>query len=212
VSPVTWLRALLRREPAERARWVVVDCETSGLDAASDRLLSVAAVAVSAARIGPADWFEAGLAQAHPSPRENILVHGIGAARQRSGDPAETALAAFVDFVGNAPCVAFHAAFDEAVIARATRATRLRAPRPWLDVAGLLPVVFPGKVGAHGTLDEWLAAFAIDHPARHDALGDAYATAQLFLVALREARKQGFGSVQQVLGAARSSRWTPGGA
>jgi DNA polymerase III subunit epsilon len=68
------------------------------------------------------------------------------------------------------------------------------AARRWLDLATLAPAFFPGRAGHD--LDGWLGAFGIECSARHDALGDAYATAQLFLVMLAEARRQGLGSAE----------------
>jgi hypothetical protein len=42
---------------------------------------------------------------------------------------------------------------------------------------------------------------------RHDALGDAFSTAQLLLVVLAEARRQGTATVEALRALARSSRW-----
>lgn len=194
-------------EDALEARWVVVDCETSGLDAARDRLISIGAVGVAAGRIPADDRFEALLRQAAPSDAANIAVHGIGREAQREGrEPAE-ALAAFITYSRDAPIAGFHAGFDRAVLERAVRACRLSWRRRWLDLAQLLPVLFPGPQRAAFSLDAWLAHFGIAHPARHDALADAYASAQLLQVALAEARQQRLRSVADVLGAAASGRW-----
>lgn len=198
------------RIAAASARWVVLDCETSGLDPDRDRLLSLGAVAVQAGRLSPADAFSAMVRQEQPSTRENVLVHGIGHERQASGAPSEAAIGAFLAFAGHAPRVAWRAAFDRAVIARALRAARLEETGLWLDLAALMPVLFPRRGAAEAPLEHWLAAFAIPHPARHDALGDAYASAQLLQIALPEAARQGFGTVGAVLRAARSARWTGG--
>ena len=193
------------REPAAAARWIVVDCETSGLDPRRDQLISLGAVGVRGRRIPARDCFSAVLRQAQPSARENILVHGIGERQQSGGEAPEAALAAFFAFAGDAPRVAYRAAFDQAVLARAS-GRRDRAP--WLDLARLLPVLFPERGAPATSLDGWLAEFGIAHPARHDALGDAYATAQLFQVALAESGCQGFRSVGAVLRAAGAGRWT----
>jgi len=61
-------------------RWVVLDCESSGLDPERDRLLSLGAVAVREGRIDHADSFSAVLREAEASGPQNILVHGIGGA------------------------------------------------------------------------------------------------------------------------------------
>ena len=209
---IGWLREHFGagRSPVASARWVVVDCETAGLDPARDRLLSLAAVGVEGGRISPADAFSATLRQEQPSAHENILVHGIGRERQAGGEGAEAVLAAFLSFASEAPRVAWRAAFDRAVLVRAARAAGRREQGLWLDLAGLMPVLFPRRGSAESPLEAWLDAFAVAHPARHDALGDAYASAQLLQIALSEAARQGFGSVGAVLRAARSARWTGG--
>ena len=74
------------------ARWVVVDCETSGLDAARDRLLAVGAVAVRGGHVVLGESYSAVLRQDLESDAANILVHGIGGDAQRNGRPAARVL------------------------------------------------------------------------------------------------------------------------
>ena len=207
-----WLREHFGagRTPVASARWLVVDCETTGLDPTRDRLLSVAAIAVRDGRISLEDAFSATLRQEQPSTHENIVVHGIGRERQAGGEDAAAVLAAFLSFAGEAPRVAWRAAFDKAVLVRAARAAGRRERGLWLDLAGLMPVLFPRRGSVEAPLEAWLDAFAIAHPARHDALADAYASAQLLQVGLSEAARQGFRTVGAVLRAARSGRWTGG--
>jgi len=204
-----WLRERFGsgRRPAA-SRWVVIDCETSGLDPQRDSLISLGAVAVLDGRISPSEAFSATLRQARPSGRDNILVHGIGGERQVAGEEPSAALSALLDFAADSPRAAWRAAFDRTVIARAAGAAGRTERGLWLDLAELMPVLFPGRAPAEATLDRWLEAFSVAHRARHDALGDAYATAQLLQVALREAGRQGFATVGAVLRAARASRWT----
>jgi DNA polymerase-3 subunit epsilon len=77
------------RTPIAQARWVSIDCETSGLDPARDRLLSVGAVAVGAQRIELSSAFHSLVKQEAASPASNILVHGIGGDAQRTGRQAD---------------------------------------------------------------------------------------------------------------------------
>lgn len=191
-----------RKTPLGEAQWVVVDCETSGLDARRDRLLSVAAVRVRGARIALDQSFAAVLRQAAPSAEANILVHGIGGEAQLGGRDPAAALRELLAFAGGALPVAFHAPFDAEVLRRAG----VPLGKRWVDLARLAPALFP-KTKAR-TLDEWLAAFAIECPARHDALADAGSTALLFLVLLAEARRQGVGTVERLEGlAAAAGKW-----
>ena len=192
-------------------RWVVVDCETSGLDAKRDRLLSIGAVAVRAGRIELAEAFSALLRQEAASEPANILVHGIGADAQRNARPAPEVLREFSKFLGDRLPVAFHAYFDHAVLQRAmAQVPGLTTPSDWLDLARLAPALHPAPGGAQRGLDDWLNEFGIACPARHDALADAYATAQLLLVLLAEAERQGAGSVAALRRLERSGRWVGG--
>jgi DNA polymerase-3 subunit epsilon len=182
-----WRRLLgMRGSPDGRAhpnavpRWVVVDVETAGLDPTRDALLAIGGVAVRDGRIDVDDSLELVVRPERPSARDNILVHGIGEGAQRDGtDPAD-ACRAFLDWAGEAPRVAFHAAFDRTVLDRAVRAHTGPMPKAmWLDLAALAPVLNPGVRAT--ALDDWLAHFAIPVEQRHHACADAFATAMLFL-------------------------------
>ena len=181
-----------RRTPLAAARWVVIDCETSGLDPARDRLLSVGAVVVRDGTVQLAEFFEARIQQQSPSAHENILIHGIGGDAQRGGRPLAEVIDALARFLGEGLPVGFHAPFDASVLRRHGLQTRAK----WLDLATLAPALFPAKGKADSPLEHWLAAFGIPARARHDALGDAFATAQLLLIALAEAKRQRVVSVE----------------
>jgi DNA polymerase III subunit epsilon len=193
--------------PPRALRWVVVDCESSGLDPERDRLLSIGAVAVREGRVAHADAFAAVLRQAQASAVPNILIHGIGAEAQLGGRDPAAALEEFARFVAGAPLVAFHAAFDQALLGRAMAARDARWKPRWLDLAQLAPALYPQRAKSCTSLDDWLAAFAIGHPARHDAVADAYATAQLLLILLAEAERQGLAAARELFAVARARRW-----
>jgi DNA polymerase III subunit epsilon len=193
---VSWFR----RTPLEGARWVVIDCETSGLDAARDDLLSVGAVAVRDGAVELQEFYRAKVRQTTPSAPENILIHGIGGDAQLGGEPLAQVIDALARFLGDGLPVGFHAPFDAAVLRR----HGLRPRAKWLDLATLAPALFPAKGKADSPLEHWLAAFGIPARARHDALGDAFATAQLLLVALAEAKRQRVSSVEGLRQAATS--------
>ena len=196
------------RTPLDAARWVVVDCETSGLDPGTDRLLSVAAVEVEHERIVASRAYSAVVRQEQPSAVDNILVHGLGASAQLGGRPPGDVLGELKAFIGDAIPVAFHAPFDKAILERAFANAGMKAPRQrWLDLAELAPALFADRKA--NDLDSWLASFGIECEARHDALNDAYATAQLLLVLLERARQERVATVEALLRLASSRRWLP---
>lgn len=175
--------------PFAQARYVVVDVETTGLNLMTDTLISIGAVAVVGGRIALADSFSVVLQQDRVSRKENILIHGISGTVQREGMPPADALLDFLAYLGNSPLIAFHAALDEAMIRRALRQyLNLSFKHPWLDLAYLMPALYPALARSHKVLDHWTGRFNIHNAARHDALADAMVTAQLFQVALAQAQ------------------------
>jgi DNA polymerase-3 subunit epsilon len=169
-----------------KSRYVTVDVETTGLDMRRDRVLSIGAVAVSGRRIELAGCFEAVLRQPESSSRDNILVHRIGGQRQMAGEEPAEALVRFLEYVGRAPLVAFRAEFDQTMLDRALQETLgVTTQSDWIDLAKVLPALYPANDCR--TMDDWLAMMRVRMLARHDALADALATAQMLQVALAAA-------------------------
>jgi DNA polymerase-3 subunit epsilon len=212
-----WLRPSSPGQEMQDGRWVVLDVESSGLDPRHDRLLAIAAVAVhvtgARAHIELGDSFEVVLQQPplkQDPDRANILLHGIGVGAQRAGTPRPQALQAFVDYAAGAPLMAFHAAFDRVLIARALQLESLPAlPNPWLDLEPLAAVLRP-EVKAR-SLDEWMQALGIHCAVRHQAAADTLATAELLLKLwpplLAELPQPRWHAVQAL---AAQRRWLPG--
>ncbi len=166
-------------------RWVVLDVETSGLDTARAQLLSIACVAVQVSwqtrrlALTPGDSFEVFIQPETPiTDKANILLHGIGQQRQGQGVPTGLALQQFVNYVGSAPLLAFHAAFDERMLQRHMRsALRQRLRNPWIDIEPLCAVAHP-KVHAQ-SLDEWMTHLGITCAVRHQAAADTWAECEV---------------------------------
>jgi len=195
-------------EPLGQARLVVVDVESTGLDIRRDQLIAIGAVAVQAGHIVLSDSFEVILRQEAVSDRDNILVHGIGGQRQRTGLPPARALLDFLDYLGKSPLVAYHAVFDETMLRRALRRhLGLSWKRPWLDLAYVMPALLPGHAHSHKALDDWAALFGIANYARHSALADALATAQLLLAALPLAAARKLTSFKALQTHEKAERW-----
>jgi len=211
-----WSRLFGAQEtaPIDEQRWVVLDVETTGLDMHHDHLLAIAAIAVrfdgGRPRIALQDSFEAVLHHDSASTdKDNILVHGIGVGAQRAGAAPQEALQAFEQWLGPAPLVAFHAAFDRTMIGRAMRASLLRSlANPWLDLAPVAGALQP-DVGAHA-LDDWLLHFGIDCAVRHQAAADTLATAELLLRLWPAARRMQCASFAGLSELAKNQRWLAG--
>ena len=210
---MSWLNRWFAPRPVDENRWIVLDVETSGLDPYRDRLLAIAALAIQVDPINHkitidlSDSFEAVLRQDEVSDKDNILLHGIGAHAQRSGQDPVLVLSQFRDWVGSCPLFAFHAAFDEAMIQRAYQYfIGQKIKNLWIDIEPLAAASNP-LVKAR-TLDQWMAHFGIQCAVRHQAAADTFATAELLMQIwpqLRPLAPNGLALSQL----ARQSRWIP---
>ena len=185
--------------PHRQMRYIVVDIEASGLDQNSDRLISIGAVAVNGSLIQMTDAFEVVLRQDQVSNKDNILIHGIGASAQREGVEPEEALLQFLEYIGKAPLVAYHAFFDRGMIDRASKQYIGGPPDlVWHDLAWILPEIFSDRISGIVGLDTWLEQFSIVNYQRHNAVSDCLATAQLLQIAMSRATDAGLDTSRQL--------------
>lgn len=169
-------------QPLHTSRYVVVDVETSGLNTARDHLIAIGAVAVTHGRIQLSDSLEIVLQQTEASEKDNILIHGIGGTIQREGVPSADALLTFLEYLGKDPLIAFHVAFDQTMINRALKQfLGIKFEHAWADLAYVAPALHPRIARSTRALDDWMSVFGISNYARHNALADALATAELLL-------------------------------
>jgi len=191
-----------------KMRCVVVDVETSGLNLMKDRLISIGAISLINGQISLSDSFYIVLQQPNASHKDNILLHGIGGAAQIEGVPPIDALLNFLDFLGKDPLVAFHVVFDQTMIRNAiSQYLGMSFKHPWVDVAYIMPALNPNLAGNLRTLDDWNGHYNIQNDARHNALADALVTAQLFQVALAQARKKNITEFSGLMDLEKSQSW-----
>jgi len=207
------LRSLFKEKQPEVRRWIVLDVETSGLNPHSDRLLAIAAVALDVSpdferiAIVIGDSYEAVLKQDLPSSKDNILVHHIGAQAQSEGRLPLEVLEEFRAWLGDCPLLAFHSAFDEAMLNRAYALAGLKPlQNEWLDIEPLAKIT--GVNPSLRALDDWLGYFGIECAVRHQAAADTFATAEL-LMRLWPYLKREASSWPSLRSIARQANWIP---
>lgn len=178
-------------KPLAGQRLVVLDLETSGLDTRRDEVLSIGAVVIDNGAIQLGEQFECTLHRDGHTVSASVLIHGLAPSDIAAGiEPAE-ALLAFMEFLGDSPLLAFHAGFDQRMLARALKDTlNLRLRHPFYDVAELAPMLCPQAEIRNGGLDDWIAHFGLQVGQRHHASADALVTAELALILFSRARKQ----------------------
>jgi len=167
------------------ARYVVFDCETTGLDPEKDAIISIGAIVVQNDEIHIAESFET-IVRTQINTA-SVVVHGITSDESQSGVEEPEAVAGFLEFVGPAVLVGHHVGFDERLIrAAARRDFDVEPKNQTIDTMHLALAL--EKANALGEpeietfdLDALLDRFLIKPHDRHTAAGDAFLTAQLFL-------------------------------
>jgi DNA polymerase-3 subunit epsilon len=193
-------------QPLALARFVVLDLETTGPRMLVDTIISIGAVAVEARAIHHDDAFERVLRQPQASGHDNILVHQIGGQAQAAGEEPAGALVDFLEHLDASPAVAFRAEFDSTVLQREMETRLGILPRTrFLDLAVVLPALFPDRQNV--TLDDWILHFGLPPIGRHHAIADAYAEAQLWLLALEQCHRAGLRTVGDLVALERAQRW-----
>ncbi|WP_273208608.1 PolC-type DNA polymerase III [Marinobacter subterrani] len=173
-------------------RLVVLDLETTGLNAAKDEVIAIGAVAIRGGIIHLGDQFDLILRRPELDIRETVLIHGIGPEALTQGHETEDALLYLLEWMNGDPILAYHSAFDQKFLEKTLRAQLgYTSNHTWMDVADLMPAFFPeANTGGKG-LDHWAEYFRLEVSERHHAASDALATAELTLAALNKAKKGG---------------------
>jgi len=188
---------LLPAGPLAQCRFVVFDLETTGLSPSyGDRIVSIGAVRVEGGAILDGDRFATFAQPGRPIPPASTAIHGITEAMVAHAPPWPEAVRAFQAYVGDAVLVAHNAAFDLACLHAAEAQTGVRFTNPVLCSLLLSQWLDPDEK-AHD-LDSLAARHGVVIHGRHDALGDAEATALLFCSLLRRAEARRVTSLEEL--------------
>jgi DNA polymerase-3 subunit epsilon len=182
--------------PIDRVRFVVLDSETTGLNPATDRIITIGAVAVIKGEIVLSDSFAALLRMERNT--EAVTVHGVTRDESRKGIAEAAALEQFLEYLGDGVIVGHHIGHDIATFdAGYSRHWGFQLANRSLDTMDLTlhlerDGAFAGRPPIrHFTLDALCELFAVTPHDRHTASGDAFITAQVFLRLLRLAARCG---------------------
>ncbi len=171
----------IAQTPLSALSYVVFDTETTGLDIARDEIVQVGAVRVLSNRIVRGETCDTFVNPGRPIPGDSSRIHGITDEMVDGAPDPVTALRQFHGFAQDAVLVAHNAPFDLAFLKRHEAGLGLAFDHPVLDTVLLSAVIF-GEAETH-TLDAIADRLDIhiDGSARHTALGDAIATAQVLV-------------------------------
>ncbi len=159
---------------------VVIDTETTGLDVAADRVVSVGAVRLHGPRIFRHITLDRLVNPGRPIPARSTAVHGISDAMVAGAPPFAHILADVADFLDGAVAVGHCIGFDLKMLeGEATRAAGAWSSPPALCTMRLAGALFDETDDL--SLEAVAERLGVSVQGRHTALGDALVTAEVYV-------------------------------
>ncbi len=181
---------------------VVLDLETTGLDAHTAKAVQVGAVRLVDGCIADAPRLDLLINPGVAIPPETIAVHGITDAAVATAKSFLEALPEIEDFIGDAVIIGHTISYDLAVLQReyTVLGREWRQPQA-LDTHVLARLAVPTL--ADHSLDRLCAWLNVPITGRHSAIGDALATARVFLALIPLLRDRNIRTLAEAEAASR---------
>lgn len=197
----------LADRPLSDLTFVVFDTETTGLSPRSgDEIVQISGLRIVNGRILSGEPFDTYVNPGRRIPPASTKVHGITDEMVAAAPDIRVAGQKFHDFCDGAVLVAHNAPFDLAFLRLKEDQIGRKFRNPTLCTVLLSAALFE-HTGAH-TLDALAERFGVTIPPdlRHTALGDATATAQVFLGMLDVLKAEGINTLGEAIAAGNRMR------
>lgn len=159
---------------------VVLDTETTGLDVTQDRVISIGAVRLAGARVYRSVTFDRLVDPGRPIPPRSTAVHGITDAMVAGAANFTAVHGELAPLLEGCVLVGHNVAFDLAMLRREYTLAGLAWPDPpALDTLLLTCALDPALPSFE--LDALAQGLGLQVHGRHTALGDALATAEVYV-------------------------------
>lgn len=191
--------------PLPDQKFIVLDTETTGLDLKKDEIVSIGFVPMKGFKISISDSAEWILLNMD-STGKGAEFHEIIPSDERIGMPSKEAAEKLLRVLEGAVLVGHHIRFDAEMLNKwLLRELNVPLLNPTYDTAHLyrrvkgLPYTFEHGDPMGNALDKICLELGIPMDDRHTALGDAAATAYLFMRLLKQLQSRGISSIKDLL-------------
>ncbi len=182
---------------------IALDCETTGLDVASDRVVEIGALRLRQGELDPEDRFASLVKPGIPIPAASTAIHGISDQEVAAAEAFPTVMADFASWAGSSVVIGYSIGFDLAILKaeHARHGLAWQSPR-FFDLRHMVQLVAPQLPEQSLELTaEWLG---LEISGRHSAPGDAETAARIFVALLPRLREKGIVTLAQAERGCRS--------
>ena len=176
-------------EPPPKNEWVVLDCETTGLNVSKDEIISIGAVKIIGNTLMTSERLELLVKPQKKVSPESVKIHRLRELDVVNGLDPEVAMGKLMHFIGSRPIVGYYLEFDLAMLNKVIwRMLGLGLPQPKIEVSSLYYEYKNRQLLSHernGNIDLRFNTLMRDLglPVRdaHDAINDAVMTGMAFI-------------------------------
>lgn len=177
-------RFMFGRAPDDE--FVVIDCETTGLNVRSDDVVAIAAIKIRGNRILTSERFEAVVHPDSEMGTEAIKIHRLRRSDLAAAPVVWKVLPSFLRFIGPRPLVGYYVDFDVAMLDKyILPLVGIELPNERIEVSRLYYECKYGDAPPNTSIDLSFVAIlrdlCIPPLGQHDAFNDALMTAMMFV-------------------------------
>jgi DNA polymerase-3 subunit epsilon len=211
-----FFESLDRKKPIEDYEFVSLDTELTGLNHRKDAIVSIGAVKIRGLRIEAGDNF---FTYVHPErsiPKVSALIHRITPEQIEDAPRLGEVLPDLIDFIGSALLVGHFVDLDMSFLNRASKRLLGGALRnPCVDSMKLAQAYEERKKGSYYdkfnigvgyNLAQLTRRYGLPTFAEHDALGDAFQAACLFIFLVKKMQMNGCETLKDLYVASRAAQ------
>jgi DNA polymerase-3 subunit epsilon len=174
-------------EPPQRAGVVSFDCETTGLDAKKDDIITLSAIRVIGDQMLTSEALHLTLRPSQAIAASAIQVHGLRNCDVQEGLSPQEAMTQFLQFIGSSPLLGYYLEFDVAMVNQVVKPwLGINLPNRQIEVANLYHKRYYQSLlqNEHEVFDlsfnAILTRLNLPNMAKHDAFNDALMTAMIY--------------------------------